>query len=303
MTIAKLSFFVFLARSSFSSALIQLQTTAKIQGDYTKEQVHQFLATPSNWPKIVLSSWNVEGTTKSPLKRNDKVDEIFGLPPLLPLRVSWTCVYSDAKKGLLDIRSPDGLKGIASDCRMLFQINQETANTINVDLAMEYEPQNLLGMLAVPVLTIDNALALKVLLHNAMKQETLRKKPLQDFQTLMGTLYGVAGLAHFADCLLGDSQLLVAAGCSAFAELPVEGKALAFLWCTAGPAAFYCSRRAGLEDIGLIGYGVIEVACAAVAANIAVTPQVDPLLNALGVQAIVAASWLYSSEKTTKQHT
>jgi hypothetical protein len=303
MTIAKLSFLIFLARTGSSFALIQLQTTAKIQGEYTKEQVHQFLATPSDWPKIVLSSWNVEGTTNSPLKRNERVDEIFGWPPLLPLSVSWTCVNSDAKKGLLDVRSPDGLKGIASDCRMLFQIDQETANTVNVDLIMEYEPQNVLGTLAIPVLTIDNALALKVLLPNVMRQETIRKKPLQDFQTLMGTLYGVAGLAHFADCLLGDSQLLVAAGCPAFAELPIEGKALALLWCTAGPAAFYCSRRVGLEYIGLIGYGVIEVACAAVAASIAATPQVDPLFNALGVQAIVAASWLFSSEKTTKQHT
>jgi hypothetical protein len=152
-------------------------------------------------------------------------------------------------------------------------------------------------------MTIDNALALKVLLPWAIEQEMFRKTPLQGFQALMGTLYGVAGLAHFADCLLGDSKLLVAAGCPVFSELPIEGKALAMLWCSAGPAAFYCLRRVGLEYIGLVGYGVIEVACAAVAASVGETPQVDPLLNALGVQGIVAASWLYSSEKTTKLHT
>jgi hypothetical protein len=136
-----------------------------------------------------------------------------------------------------------------------------------------------------------------------MKQEMFRKTPLDDFRTLLETLYGVAGLTHFADCLLGDSQLLVAAGCPAFAELPIEGKALALLWCAAGPAAFYCSRSVGLEDVGLIGYGVIEVACAAVAAAVTATPQVNPLINALGVQAIVTASWLYSSKKTMKQQT
>lgn len=127
----------------------------------------------------MLSSWNVEGTTTSPLKRNDGVDEIFGLPPLLPLRVSWTCVESDATKGLLDVRSPDGLKGIASDCRMLFQIDQKMANTVNVDLTMEFEPRNLLGTLAIPVLTIIvNALALKVLLPSVMKLAMFRKTPL-----------------------------------------------------------------------------------------------------------------------------
>ena len=174
-SIIEFSVLLFLSLMGPSSTLIQLRTTTQIQGEYTKEQVHQFLATPSNWPKIVLSSWNVEGTTTTPLKRNDKVDEIFGLPPLLPLSVSWTCVDSDAKKGLLDVRSPDGLKGIASDCRMLFQVDQEMANTVSVDLTMEYEPQNLLGTLAIPVLTIDNALALKVLLPNVMKQEMFPK--------------------------------------------------------------------------------------------------------------------------------
>ena len=52
------------------------------------QQLQQFLATPSNWPRIVLSSVGVEGAaTAAPLRPGSEVDELFGLPPILPLRV------------------------------------------------------------------------------------------------------------------------------------------------------------------------------------------------------------------------
>ena len=47
---------------------------------------------------------------------------------------------------------------------MLVKIKEEkNSGIVAVDLTMEYEPENLLGVLAIPVLTVDNALALRVL--------------------------------------------------------------------------------------------------------------------------------------------
>lgn len=67
----------------------------------------------------------------------------------------------------------------------------------------------------------------------------------------------MAGLAQFADCLLGcDSQLFYwQPGCPVLAELPIEkGRPSLFYFdVKQGPSAFYCL-------LGLIAYGVIEVA-------------------------------------------
>ena len=114
--------------------------------------------------------------------------------------------------------------------------------------------------------------------------------PLDRFRSLMGTLYGVAGIAHAADLLIGPSTLLTAAGAPPFRELPPPAQALAGLWCLAGPLAYLTSRRGGrAADAGLVVYGLVEVLGAAFT---------DALPNALAVQGVVAASWIYSSSKT-----
>ena len=97
---------IFVSLSSIttvSSALVQLKLMATLQG-YTQTQVQQFLATPTNWPKLVLSSWNVQGlSVDSPLKANNQVREIFGLPPVLPLCFLWICVK--VTKDCLEVQS------------------------------------------------------------------------------------------------------------------------------------------------------------------------------------------------------
>lgn len=336
------------------SSLISLRTQTSIplhldndgRSPYAKkEYVLGFLATASNWPKIVLSSVGVEdyqelksSTIKTkgneivnrPMRKGEKVDEIFGLPPILPLSVTWECVETNSKLGVLDVRSKDGLKGIASDCRMLFEFKEATENKnkgsntkVDINLVMEYEPQNILGVLAIPILTIDNAIALKVLLPNVLKNDMMKKSqeaaeaaitslPLDKFRSLMGTLYGIAGLAHFVDSILGQSTLLSAAGLGTFYELPGEGKALVLLWCFAGPLAYIASKtveshdsqqklKISLADLGLIGYGLTEIICSGIARFSSTTSitetALDPLMNAILVQIIVAASWIYSSKK------
>ena len=154
--------------------------------------MHEFLATPTNWPKIVLSSNSVkEPRNKSnrvdiPLKVGDEVEEVFGLPPLIPLSVVWKCVESsppiynkdgannDDQKGRLEFYSSGGVPNLARDCSMKFYIESVNGekNTSVVKMDMEFDlisPLLLFG--ATPLLKLDNDIALKVLLPI-----TIRKK-------------------------------------------------------------------------------------------------------------------------------
>ena len=127
--------------------------------------------------------------------------------------------------------------------------------------------------------------------------------PINKFRSLMGNLYGVAGLAHAADCYFGDSQLLVAAGSPPAQDLPLAGQSLVALWCVAGPIAFGASKVGGVAaDLGLLFYGAVEVAGAAILEselpNLGGTAaDIDPLINSVVVQGIVLAPWLYSKNK------
>jgi len=124
--------------------------------------VHAYLSTPANWPALVLSSAAVEGTTAAPLAPGDAVEEIFGLPPLLPLSVKWECVAADPERGVLDMRSAAGVAGVASDCRMAFAVEAAPGGGADVTLEMSYEPESPLAYLAVPALVVDNAIALRL---------------------------------------------------------------------------------------------------------------------------------------------
>jgi len=300
--------------ASWALAPVSLQTSVRLRASsdvVPAVAVRRFLATPANWPRIVLSSWAVvvpsnksnNPAVEQELRPGDTVDEIFGLPPLLPLTVRWTCVASTAQS--LDVQSAPGVEGLARDCRMLFEYsseveeeddNDESSSTTIVQLTMEYQPVNLLGILAIPVLALDNAIALKVLLPNALQRSLASQTSLEEFRSLMGVLYGIAGLAHAGDCLWGDSQLLVAVGCPRFYELPAAGQALTVAWCAVGPLAFLLSRAGGrIADSGLLIYGLVEVACSACVA--AFYGSTAALAQALAVQAVVAASWVYSRNK------
>ena len=148
------------------------------------QELQSFLATPSNWPRIVLSSVGVEGAaTAAPLRPGSEVDELFGLPPILPLRVKWRCESAGANT--LDVRSEGGLEGVATDCRMDFAIEADGDASV-VDLAMSYEPASPLAVLAAPVLIVDNWLALNVLLPRAFSGSPLIRQK------------DVPGLAFFA---------------------------------------------------------------------------------------------------------
>jgi hypothetical protein len=60
---------------------------------------------------------------------------------------------------------------------MNFDIYTSTTNErgSNLSLEMEYEPQSPLAVLATPILTLDNALALKVFLPSVQLGQRLKK--------------------------------------------------------------------------------------------------------------------------------
>ena len=300
---------------SLSSAYSPISLSTKSKLSHTPPIVYQFLASPANWPKIVASSSSVESpdNTKTvdlsrPLRQGQTVNEIFGLPPLLPLSVTWQCVKSvpptNTKKGRLEFYSVDGVPGIATRCKMNFDIDAVNRNNnegSNLSLEMEYEPQSPLAVLATPILTVDNALALKVLLPSVLLESSDTTAPLDKFRSLMGSLYGVAGLAHAYDLLFGGSQLLVAAGAPPFESLPLQGQALAILWCLVGPLSFIKSRFGGnIADLGLILYGGVEIGGAFAIRSGYGAGELDPFVNAIVVQGIVGLAWLYSSTKKTE---
>jgi hypothetical protein len=120
----------------------------------------------------------------------------------------------------------------------------------------------------------------------------IRNNDLNKFRSLMGTFYGIAGLAHAGDCFLGSSQLLVASGFLPFHDLSPVGQAVATIWCFAGPLAFVLSRQGGtIADLGIIVYGVVELGGAAF------SPSASTIVNAGLVQGIVLASWIYSRQR------
>ena len=275
---------------------ISLTTKSAVLKLTSPEDLHRFLGSPSNWPKIVASSHSVKyrgydgKNPGDPLGVGGRVEEIFGLPPLLPLSVAWECVESIAPQkvggaggGRLEFYSRDGVPGIASSCRMAFDIQRadhpgEPRGGSRVSLRMEYEPLSPLALLAVPILMADNALALKLLLPSVLVSVT--PSPLNEFRQLMGILYGFAGIAHLCDCL-------------------IDSKLFALLWCVAGPLSWSASRIGGrTADLGLIGYGLIEVVGAGfIHFGSGAATDLDPFSNAIIVQGIVALAWLYSSQK------
>ena len=209
--------------------------------------------------------------------------------------------------------SPDGVPGIATDCVMDFQFDavEDAAAAIDdeattVRLTMEYTPKSPLAVLATPALVVDNWLALNVLLPAAVDT-----RPLDTFQKLIGVLYGIAGIAHLLDLLVGGSQLFTTViGIPSFEDLDFAGQAYALVWCAAGPFAYYLSTTTAQSyqgsgdaantlnraDLGIVLYGIVELLGAAFSSGITGASP-DVVSNAGGVQVIVLAAWVYSYQK------
>jgi hypothetical protein len=172
----------------------QLTTSSTTIPKITREEMHSFLANPKHWPQIVLSSHSVKtpafatNPVDVPMNVGDYVEEVFGLPPLLPLSVIWKCVKSDPNvdDGTcgLEFYSENGVPRLAKNCKMKFIISEESLSLgssgpnemgCQVDLLMEFEPRNPLITAGIPFLNADNNIALKVLLPKAIRKRTKQR--------------------------------------------------------------------------------------------------------------------------------
>lgn len=283
---------------------IQLVTRAKSK--LSARQLQDFISRPSNWPQIVASSNKVEPSSISspiaidlPLKKGASIKEYFGLNLL---SVTWTC--SESRPGRLLVESSDGLGKIADQCTMQFDfVDKNNNNSIDrrnyeknydVQLTMAYNPLSPLAVLATPILVVDNWIALNILLPAAVDPN-----PLNSFRILMGQLYGVAGLAHLADLLVGNSSLFSSAGIPIYNDLPLAGRVYALLWCAVGPLSYWGTSQQKaktysslLADGSLVLYGLVEVIGVYLG-----SVNSEALTNAIAIQGIVSLAWIYSYNK------
>lgn len=156
-----------------STSALQFQTSTTVRG-VSKKELHRFLATPSNWPRFVPSSFGVEPLSSSngreakvdsPFRAGDRVEEVFGLPPIIPLTFGWTCEKADEETGELSFYSAEGIENFATDCRMTFDVTDgEENNSSLLKFSIGYEAASPLAVLATPVLAIDTTLAVKAFL-------------------------------------------------------------------------------------------------------------------------------------------
>mmetsp|Transcript_5835 Transcript_5835/g.6781 ORF Transcript_5835/g.6781 Transcript_5835/m.6781 type:complete len:305 (-) Transcript_5835:235-1149(-) len=285
----------------FVHVVTPIQLVTKANSKLSASQLQDFISRPSNWPQIVASSNGVESSSSSspnaidmPLTKGTSVKEYFGLNLL---SVNWTC--RESKPGRLLVESPDGLDGIADQCSMQFDFPQnddDSSNKQEVLLTMAYNPISPLAVLATPILVVDNWVALNILLPAAVDPN-----PLNSFRTLMGQLYGIAGVAHLADILAGESVLFTSAGIPVYTDLPLVGQAYAWFWCAVGPLSYFATsirkedpsnRPSLVADGSLVLYGLVEVIGVILAST-----NSEVLINAIAVQGIVSAAWIYSYKK------
>ena len=272
--------FLFIILIGLCHSVDSIQLTTKARSKLSAADLQDFLSRPVHWPQIVASSNRVSNENPNdPLLPGRSVEEYFGLGLL---SVKWICRESKPASCLV-VESPAGVPGIAKDCLMRFDFQDN-----EVTLTMGYEPVSPLAVLATPVLVLDNWIALNVLLPAAVDPF-----PLSSFRALMGNLYGVAGILHAMDLWIGDSVLFTTNAIPAWADLTFAGQLYATLWCAVGPVAWWTSRQSSskMNDLGLVVYGVVEALGAYLSGN------TEAFFNAVAVQGIVAAAWIYSFQQ------
>lgn len=73
--------------------------------------------------------------------------------------------------GYLEFNSKEGVPGLANDCKMIFRIREKGQAVTRVDLTMEFASLSPITPLGIPLLSLDNMLALNVLLPSAIRSK------------------------------------------------------------------------------------------------------------------------------------
>ena len=141
--------------------MIQIITRNKISGSsISGRDLLDFLATPANWPKIVATSNRVHSSDSilAPMKEGTSpVVEFLGIAGIDLISVEWICEVSEPGRVL--VRSIDGIRGISENCTLQFDVYET-----NVIFTVQYDAVSVIGLLAAPVLKVDNWLTLNVFL-------------------------------------------------------------------------------------------------------------------------------------------
>ena len=157
-----------IAQTLSASALQVTQvtsSTAELRGVSSME-AFDLIATPTNWAGLAVASHRVScrGTR---LQAGDRVEELAGAPPLLPLQFDWACEVSDPAAGILALQSTAGAGPFAAGCRREARTTA-TDGGCTVELSFSYTPGAGAPWALVNLLVrADNALTTRLLLPSA----------------------------------------------------------------------------------------------------------------------------------------
>ena len=93
-----------------------MTSTVELRG-VSSTEAFDLVATPTNWADLAVASHRVSGQSTTRLQAGDRVEELAGAPPLLPLQFDWTCEVSDPEEGILTLESTAGAGPFAAGCR------------------------------------------------------------------------------------------------------------------------------------------------------------------------------------------
>ena len=114
-----------LVAQTLSASALQVThvtSTVELRG-VSSTEAFDLVATPTNWADLAVASHRVSGQTTTSgqattrLQAGDRVEELAGAPPLLPLQFDWTCEVSDPEEGILTLESTAGAGPFAAGCR------------------------------------------------------------------------------------------------------------------------------------------------------------------------------------------
>lgn len=118
-------------------------------------QVFSLLSSPESWSNIFLFTSKVEAEE---LVQDAILKELAGMPPILPLQLTWRCNEVDVDSGVLEFTS-EGVAGIATDCVRRFVVRGDGDQGSKVELTTQCTvADSAFAALAASLLRLDNAL-------------------------------------------------------------------------------------------------------------------------------------------------
>lgn len=174
------------AQMSDASASAATVLTAKsCLPNTSPAEAYSILSSTGKWPEVFLSSVrvNIDGTA---LDQGMKVEELAGLPPLLPLQLVWECKTADADRGTLELAS-EGVDGLVKDYTRRLTVSSDAGSGSVVELETEFTAgSSLFAAIIALLIRSDHALFDSVLLPSAVEQGGLSRKSLLVWSILIG---------------------------------------------------------------------------------------------------------------------